>query len=46
MLISCFFGVLFEMPLEQRLLVGSFSLDKLCLVKCWRRHLGGVRRLA
>ena len=31
---------------EQRFLVGSFSLDKLCLVKCWRRHLGGVRRLA
>ena len=31
---------------EQRFLVGSFSLDKLRLVKCWRRHLGGVRRLA
>ena len=26
---------------EQRFLVGSFSLDELCLVKCWRRHLGG-----
>ena len=31
---------------EQLFLVGSFSLDKLCLVKCWRRHLSGVRRLA
>ena len=33
-------------PNEQRFLVGSFNLDKLCLVKCWRRHLGAVRRLA
>ena len=36
----------FESQVEQRFLVGSFNLDKLCLVKCWRRHLGGVRRLA
>ena len=32
-------------PLEQRFLVGRFSLYKVCLVKCWRRHFACARRL-
>ena len=30
---------------EQRFLVGRFSLYKVCLVKCWRRHFACARRL-
>ena len=30
---------------EQRFLVGRFSLYKVCLVKCWRRHVACARRL-
>ena len=35
----------FPLTNEQRFLVGSFSLYKLYLVKCWHRDLGSVRRL-
>ena len=34
-----------QKPLEQRFLVGRFSLYKVCLVKCRRRHFACARRL-
>lgn len=36
-------ALLCDSPTNQRFfLAGSFSFSKLCLVKCWRKHLGGV----
>ena len=34
-----------KLSCEQRFLVGRFSLYKVCLVKCWRRHFACARRL-
>ena len=42
---SFFSSNIFTSSVEQRFLVGRFSLYKVCLVKCWHRHFACARRL-